>query len=297
MDIERIKYCDWNTAYRCVNNSVELIVVTDIGPRILSFRHANDDNILFEDTTGWASGDFRLYGGHRFTVAPETADTYEADNAPCEVTCSEQSLRISCPVGRHKIQRILEIRTCEQCGGFELRHILRNVGEVLWHGAVWVLTAVRPNGSVFVPWGLGTDKWRINKICYWASVGDFEKNVNSSLWRMTRDAMIIEPNGQTSKVGIYSDRGWMALSLKDGTFLKYYDFASQESLYPDGGCNVEIYTCRDFVEMETLGIMLTIYPGGESIHTECWCLKKEMYSEDFFQKMMTHSTHKMDNIA
>jgi hypothetical protein len=50
MQIEKIRYRDWNTAYRCVHNSVELIVVTEIGPRVLCFRHAGGDNILFEDT-------------------------------------------------------------------------------------------------------------------------------------------------------------------------------------------------------------------------------------------------------
>jgi hypothetical protein len=289
MQIEKIKYGNWNTAYRCVHNSVELIVVTEIGPRILCFRYAGGDNILYEDTTGWASGDFKLYGGHRFTVAPETTDTIEADNTPCEVACGQQSLRISCPVGCHKIQRILEIGPCTRCGGFELRHILRNVGDVLWQGAAWALTAVRPEGSIIVPWGLGTDRWRINKICYWASIGDFNRCADSSLWRMTRDAVIVEPNGEKSKIGMYSDRGWMALSLKDSTFLKRYDPAVSESLYPDGGCNVEIYTCREFAEMETLGISQIIYPGDESVHIECWCLKREVYSREFLDNMALHS--------
>lgn len=288
MKIEKIRYRDWNTAYRCVHNSVELTVVTEIGPRVLCFRHTDGDNILFEDTSGWANGDFKLYGGHRFTVAPETVDTYEADNAPCEVTSGEQSLRISCPVGRHKMQRILEIRPCPKCGGFELRHILRNVGDVLWQGAAWAITAVRPEGSIFVPWGLGTDQWRINKICYWARVGDFDRCVKSSLWRMTRDALIVEPNGEKSKIGVYSDRGWMALSLKDGTFIKHYDYASSESLYPDSGCNVEIYTCREFSEMETLGTSQIVYPGDESVHVECWSMKREVLSTDSLGKMLSH---------
>jgi len=291
MQIEKISYNDWNTAYRCVRNSVELIVVTEIGPRVLCFRHIDGENILFEDTTGWTSGDFKLYGGHRFTVAPETTDTYEPDNAPCAVISGEQSLRISSPVGRHKIQRTLEIRPCAQCGGFELRHILRNVGDVLWHGAAWALTAVRPEGAIIVPWGSGTEQWRINKINYWASIGDFERCVNSSLWRMTRDAVVVEPNGEKSKIGIYSDRGFMVLSLKESIFVKHYDFPLPESLYPDNGCNVEIYTCHDFAELETLGTMQTVYPGKESVHIECWCIKNEVYSKDCLSKTVLHSTH------
>ena len=73
MKIERVEYRDWPEAYRCTAGPVELVIVTAIGPRILSLRLDGGTNLLFEDDTDFGVGAWRLYGGHRFATAPESA--------------------------------------------------------------------------------------------------------------------------------------------------------------------------------------------------------------------------------
>ncbi|PYJ52637.1 MAG: hypothetical protein DME82_16060 [Verrucomicrobia bacterium] len=87
--LERIPYRGWNTAYRLSNGTVELIVLADVGPRIISYRFIGGENQLHEveaDTGQLGRSDFRLYGGHRLWVSPELESTYFPDNVPVEVS-------------------------------------------------------------------------------------------------------------------------------------------------------------------------------------------------------------------
>jgi len=56
---------------KIISGDAELIVGISAGPRILSLHFAGGENLLFQDTTNFKVGDWCLYGGHRFTIAPE----------------------------------------------------------------------------------------------------------------------------------------------------------------------------------------------------------------------------------
>ena len=43
--------------------------------------------------------------------------------------------------------------------------------------------------------------------------------------------------------------------------------------YPDGGCSFETYTCKNFLEMESLGELATVAPGESVDHVEHWELR------------------------
>src|SRR5438445_11432964 len=89
--VEKISYRGWKNAYRISNATVELIVLADVGPRIIWYGFVGGDNILHEVAAdaGLSGGSqFRLYGGHRLWVSPEVERTYFPDNRP--VSFSEQ---------------------------------------------------------------------------------------------------------------------------------------------------------------------------------------------------------------
>lgn len=106
MNIEKTTYKQWVQAYRCTIGLMELIVVTEIGPRIMSFKLKGKVNILYEDKTNFSVGDWKIYGGHRFTTAPETNDTYQSDNEPCEVTIAYDRIIIAAPVADSNCLRV-----------------------------------------------------------------------------------------------------------------------------------------------------------------------------------------------
>ncbi len=70
---ERISYRGLENSYRISNAAVELVVLADVGPRILSYGFIGDKNIFHEvpEQAGLTVGsDFRLYGGHRLWIWP-----------------------------------------------------------------------------------------------------------------------------------------------------------------------------------------------------------------------------------
>jgi hypothetical protein len=86
---EEVEYGTWKKAFRICNDTVELIVLTEVGPRdsLLwfsgrrqrvprGFRTAPADRV---------DRQFRVYGGHRLWVSPEVARTYYPDNFPVSV--------------------------------------------------------------------------------------------------------------------------------------------------------------------------------------------------------------------
>ncbi len=283
MKIEPTRFKQWTEAYRCIHGPLELIVVTEIGPRIMSLRRGDGKNILYEDHTGLSYGGWHIYGGHRFLTAPESMESYEPDNDPCPAEIAGSVLRVIRPVGRNGVVKILEIESRGE--GFEIRHILRNTGPFMWHGAPWPLTCIQPYGRIIVPWGSGSGQWRTNKAVYWDRVGTEPFAVATSQWQPGNELFVVEPSGETGKIGMYTDRGWLAWLRTDGTFVIRFAPIAPESACPDSGCNVEIYTCKDFVEMETLGGLDILYPGTERVHTEQWLLTEKVFTPERWREI------------
>ncbi len=81
---------------------------------------------------------------------------------------------------------------------------------------------------------------------------------------------MVEPNGQKGKVGFRSLAGCLALSRPGATLVVRGPELLRTRAYPDGGCNVEVFTCPDYLELETLGPLLALKPGQEAQHVESW---------------------------
>ena len=81
--MERTTYRGWQNAYKLRNDHVQVIVLADVGPRIIWYGFCDKENELHEvpADAGLTGGkDFRLYGGHRLWVSPELPGTYYPDN-------------------------------------------------------------------------------------------------------------------------------------------------------------------------------------------------------------------------
>jgi len=283
MNIQKTNYGKWSQAYKCMFGSLELIVVTEIGPRIMSFGFKDGENILYEDKSDFSFGNWRIYGGHRLTVAPESSLSYEPDNGHCEVFVQKNKLKITAPASSNNIQKILEISPDKNGDGFKVKHIIKNTGNLLITAAPWTVTCVKTTEHLIIPWASGSKQWRNRKVCYINCNDSFNAPVNSPQWQPTDDLFIINPNGQTGKIGIYSDKGLMARLGANSTFIKYSKAIAPDSSYPDSGCNIEIYTNPKYIEMEFLGPIETVYPGNELTLTESWQLKHESFKPEQWQ--------------
>ncbi|HXG24900.1 MAG TPA: hypothetical protein VNJ09_10120, partial [Chthonomonadales bacterium] len=85
--VEKVTYYNLPNCYKLSNGTVEVIVTTDIGPRIMRYAFVGGENILGELSpdikVSTELGDWRPYGGHRLWIAPESKRlSYSPDNEP-----------------------------------------------------------------------------------------------------------------------------------------------------------------------------------------------------------------------
>ena len=68
LTMEKVSYAGWPNCIKLSNGQIELIVTTDVGPRIMRFGFVGGQNLLneYKDQVGKTGGDeWRIYGGHR----------------------------------------------------------------------------------------------------------------------------------------------------------------------------------------------------------------------------------------
>lgn len=270
MSVKQVNYGKWSEAWEVASGDARLVVVTEIGPRILSLTLGDGPNLLFEDEDGELGvGDWKIYGGHRYWISPETTPTYAPDNSRCEADVSGDSLVVTAPSDPNLgCQKTMMISPADN--GFRVRHILRNVSNFLLPpGAIWALTCVRPTGRCAVPWRSGPNYWNVATIKLWSKWADHGTNLASAQWKPTNDLYEVHPTGEEGKIGTFCDQGWLGQWTDEATFIKQVAVAGGAA-YPDGGCNIELYTCEHFIELETLSPIAIPGPGESVTHDERW---------------------------
>ena len=71
--------------------------------------------------------------------------------------------------------------------------------------------------------------------------------------------------------GIFNPFGWGAYFVGSTLFVKRAPVI-KGATYPDFGCNFEVFTNREFLELETLGPKVVLNPGEQVTHEESWQL-------------------------
>ncbi len=100
--VEKKEYRGWSNAYFLSNDSVELVVLADVGPRVVSYSLLGGKNQFheFPDQAGLQGGnEFRLYGGHRLWAWPEVERTYFPDNVAVQVATNPTGAIFTAPIG------------------------------------------------------------------------------------------------------------------------------------------------------------------------------------------------------
>jgi hypothetical protein len=277
IDISKMEYKGWANSYRITNKKVELIILADVGPRVIRYGFVDGTNqfIEFPEHAGLVGDDvWRIYGGHRLWHSPENlVRTYYPDNQPIEVFHRENGLLlVQQEETSTKLQKKMEIEMDNETGAITVIHRIKNCG--LWDIklSAWAISAMAPGG-------LSILKQRTNS-CRDICIPD----MRISVWPGTsiKDHRVIWGNEyillkqdsctqRSFKIGVSSDVGWVAYANNRNLFVKYYEYDSN-SQYPDFGSSVELYTCDRFSEIETLSPLRIVAPGSEIVHKEIWKL-------------------------
>ena len=273
MGVERIEYRGWTNAYRLTNDAAELVLVTDIGPRVMSLRVHEGENILYNDAgaLGLADGhqQWRSYGGHRLWVSPESARCYAPDNAPCDVSVGADWVEATQPDATHGLARTMRVEV--GADRFRIVHRVTNTTDLFDTGALWALTCVRPDGRLVFPWATGGD-WSLKKIVFWDCWAGHGSDARSVQYQPGDQLYVIEPSGEQGKVGTTGTQAWMGYAGHGVFFHKTFTHVPDQP-YPDDNCAIQVYTCADFCEMETLGPLGTFLPGRSRQHVEQWFIR------------------------
>ena len=284
--MEKIKYDGWSNCIRLSNGKIELIVTTDVGPRIIRFGFVNGQNIFkeYKEQLGKTSGnEWRIYGGHRLWHAPEAISrTYYPDNVPVAYSCDSKTLKLTQPiVETTKIVKEIEITLNQKKNQVMFHH--RLINKNLWdiEIAPWCLTVMAQNGRAIFP----QEEYRPHSdyllparplvLWHYTDMKD-----PRWVWGTKYIQLKQNPNAKTKqKVGMLNTPGWAAYYLNKELFIKQFDF-NPDARYPDFGCNCETYTDSDMLELESLGPLTKLTPNSSVEHIERWFIYKTEIGEE-----------------
>jgi hypothetical protein len=277
---EKVLYNGWPNCIRLFNREVELIATTDVGPRIVRFGFIGGQNFfhLLPEHAGKTGGDqWRIYGGHRFWIAPEAMPfSYNPDNDDVEFLIRPNGVTL-----RQKQERItgmvkeVEITLSDKKNEAVVLHRLTNKNATGVDAAPWGLSVLAQGGRAIIPqepYGEGDDfLLPARPLVLWQFT-----RMNDPRWKWGDRYIQAVQNpilASEQKIGVLNKQGWTAYCLNDEVLIKKFNLDAQ-AIYPDYNCNNETYINGKFLEIETLG-PLTRIPAGKSVeHTEYWCLAK-----------------------
>jgi hypothetical protein len=278
--IEKLTFLDYPNCLRLSNGTVDLIVSTDFGPRILFYGLTGGENILGlhpDARVETAIGEWRPYGGHRLWMAPENMPlSYAPDNAPVEVfEENELSTRFLSPIEEAaRIQKEISVTLDETGSDAVVEHRITNQGDREIELSAWALTIMRAGGAAvvpnetFKPYGPET-LLPVRSFAVW-SYTDF----TDPRWQFEKDFIrlrVDESLPDPQKFGVTNSRGWAAYEWENLLFVKRFDFIENAD-FPDLNSNTEIYTAGGFAEVETLSPLVKLAPHESIVHTETWQL-------------------------
>jgi hypothetical protein len=252
-------------------------VTSELGPRVLSVSlpDGTGEGLLASlpgltiDTPGQAP--FRMHGGHRLWAAPEVpASTYLPDDDPPAIERSDTNVAFSAlgPAGLRKTTRVAPTPD-----SIVIDHVLANEGSGPIEAAPWAITVLTPGGEAWLPRWLGP-----------SDAGGFQANGSLVLWPYTRltdprlvlgDPVIrvlaVAGSEGRVKVGLQGRVGWAAYRRADALLVKHVSWV-EGARYVDLDASIQCYCSGDFIELESLGPLVTLAPGESTTHRETWRL-------------------------
>jgi hypothetical protein len=287
VQIERVACYGWPNCYRIANGDVELIITSDVGPRIMRYAFPDQPNLFVEFPHQLGKSGEAVWvprGGSRIWMAPEDrVRTYTADNVPVRIRIDGDELTAITPVEPESgLSKEITVRIAVSGTRVEVVHRLTNALDRTQRVAAWVLAMMAPGGmgiTGFPPRGTHPEVLEpSNPLVMWAFT-----DLSDPRWRFLKKYLLLKQelgNAVPQKLGHFNKHTWGAYLLGETLFLKQYH-ADPNAAYPDFGCSYETFTNADVLELETLGPLVDLAPGQTLEHTEHWSLHSNVRVEEW----------------
>ena len=284
----------WKQVLVLANNEVELLITLDVGPRIISYRHQGGLNVFktFDDQLGTSGeADWQIRGGHRLWMAPETTLSYFPDNQPVSFTLMDENhVCLRTPAEAESgIEKEIEIILDKKTSSVTLNHSISATKDMSSGIAPWGLTVLKAGGKAIIPMpprslhpndlpateqnagrDLDLNLLPNRKMSLWAYTNLTDPRFN---WCADRLEISQDANMPSTKLGFLHQLQSAHYEVDGYRFSKTIDYR-QDATYPDGNCNLEIFTDGEMLELESLAPLVTLNKGDRIVHTEDWSLKR-----------------------
>lgn len=261
---------------RLENQFLYVDFLKDAGPRLVRLGAAGSSENLFVElpdlTQATAYGEYRFFGGHRLWHAPEGMPrSYLPDNDGLAVQdLPDGGVKLVQPVEvGTSLRKCIELRLASGAPRLTVTHSLTNEG--LWplECAPWAITQLKLGGIAMIPQQRAVPDPQLlpdRRLTIW----NYTRLQDPRL-HLNDDFIFIEAVASLPpcKVGTLNPHGWAAYLRGDLLFVKRFNYQA-DAHFVDFGCNTEIYCADRFIELETLGALVTLQPGETAVHTETW---------------------------
>ena len=260
---------------RLENKVLYVDYLTQAGPRLVRLGLAGSGDNLFaelpDNTMDTPYGEYRFFGGHRLWHAPEAMPrSYLPDNSGLSTQPLPDGVSLvqAVEVGSG-LRKIMELHLASDAPRLVIQHTLKNEG--LWpiQCAPWAITQLKLGGVVIIPQQRGVPEPQLlpdRRLTIWNYTRLQDPRLHLGDQYILMDAA---PSLPPCKIGTLNPRGWAGYLVGDVLLVKRFDHQPLAA-HVDFGCDTEVYCNNQFIELETLGALVTLQPGESVHHTETW---------------------------
>ena len=283
--IEVVPYRGWKNNLKLSNAHAELIVTLDVGPRVIAYNTPGGFNVMKNYDSmmgGTGEAEWQIRGGHRFWLAPEDLTrTYYPDNKPVQYTKNDD-LSVTFtppPEAEYGVQKRMLLKLDPNSSKVEVTLEVENIGNKPTVLAPWGPTVMAAGGIEIIP--LPTKAPHPGHPSNARTPDDYGPNQELILWpyfdfadtRWTLGSKYIflrqDVNKGPTKIGLAHRMGWVGYLNSNTLFVKRFDYR-EGAVYPDRGTRYQTFSYQEMLEMETVGELVTLQPGGTASLVESW---------------------------
>ena len=287
-----IHYDGFGNCLELTDGKIVLVVTLDFGPRIIRYAFVGGENIMFEDKMRVFSENnpamekvygkgatWYIYGGHRFWTSPENCPrTYYPDNSPVTYTLTDNGAVFTQPVQEQNgYQLQLQVSIDDTTSEVAVTHTLINRRNAPITLAPWGISPLSAGGVLVAPQPTADTYTLPNRhITLWPKAKIFDSRLTwmEKYFALRQD----KDNTDYFKIGINSQHGFALYFNHGDLFIKRFH-VNPQGTYSDGGMSFETYVNPLFLEVESLGELVTLAPEEHTNHTEYWSLHKAQLPE------------------
>ena len=283
VSIKEVTYKNYGKCLQLSNESIELLVTVDLGPRIIKCNIAGKENLMFNDVDRKVTYDvsslygigksWYIYGGHRIWLSPEKfPDSYYPDNEKVVYSAFLNGATFT-PIQQDitGLQFSLTVELDETEPKITVTNKISNCLKQPVEGAVWCLTAMDQGGAVIVPQPTEDTGLLHNRtLSLWPYTKMTDKRI---FWGDRYIALRQDPDiEERIKFGINNTYHKAAYVNHGQALVKDFDVNHPNGKYPDGGMSCEAFASGLFTEIESISEIKTLKKGESMTHTERWTL-------------------------